>query len=167
MKRFIFGFQRRVWWPKCTPASSSCFMVTTATEDAPFPAVGLNPDASPPSSGGFRDSWGRRPWVRPGTTLPRAPCPRRRSGYSTAGWPRWGGGDGPPAPRLRGGVPMSAPGLAAGGLRGLGAAQAPRWRGPHARRECLRLRRLALVGGDPGTQLQDRLGVDLAHPAFR
>ena len=30
MKRFIFGFQRRVWWPNCTPASSSCFMVTTA-----------------------------------------------------------------------------------------------------------------------------------------
>ena len=31
MKRFIFGFQRRVWCPKWTPASSSCFMVTTAT----------------------------------------------------------------------------------------------------------------------------------------
>ena len=31
MKRFIFGFQRRVWWPKCTPASSSSFMETTAT----------------------------------------------------------------------------------------------------------------------------------------
>src|SRR6266542_1403697 len=31
MKRRIFGFQRRVWWPKWTPASSSCFMVTTAT----------------------------------------------------------------------------------------------------------------------------------------
>jgi hypothetical protein len=29
MKRFIFGFQRRVWCPKWTPASSSCFMVTT------------------------------------------------------------------------------------------------------------------------------------------
>jgi hypothetical protein len=27
----IFGFQRRVWWPKWTPASSSCFMVTTGT----------------------------------------------------------------------------------------------------------------------------------------
>ena len=31
MNRFIFGFQRRVWCPKWTPASSSCFMVTTAT----------------------------------------------------------------------------------------------------------------------------------------
>ena len=29
MNRFIFGFQRRVWCPKWTPASSSCFMVTT------------------------------------------------------------------------------------------------------------------------------------------
>src|SRR5947209_4866604 len=29
MKRFIFGFHRRVWCPKWTPASSSSFMVTT------------------------------------------------------------------------------------------------------------------------------------------
>src|SRR5581483_2409344 len=31
MKRRIFGFQRRVWWPKWTPASSSSRMETTAT----------------------------------------------------------------------------------------------------------------------------------------
>ncbi|GAA3005886.1 hypothetical protein GCM10010483_58470 [Actinokineospora diospyrosa] len=30
MYRFIFGFQRRVWCPKCTPESNNCFMVTTA-----------------------------------------------------------------------------------------------------------------------------------------
>src|SRR3954451_16423624 len=30
MKRFIFGFQRRGWWPKCTPLSRSWRMVTTA-----------------------------------------------------------------------------------------------------------------------------------------
>jgi hypothetical protein len=30
MKRFIFGFQRRVWCPKCTPLSSSWRIVTTA-----------------------------------------------------------------------------------------------------------------------------------------
>src|SRR5215211_8347531 len=30
MYRFILGFQRRVWCPKWTPESSSCFMVTTA-----------------------------------------------------------------------------------------------------------------------------------------
>ena len=35
MRRFIFGFQRRVWWPKWTPASSSSFMETTGM-DAPF-----------------------------------------------------------------------------------------------------------------------------------
>src|SRR3970040_1227948 len=26
----ILGFQRLVWWPKCTPASSSSFMVSAA-----------------------------------------------------------------------------------------------------------------------------------------
>ena len=39
MKRFIFGFQRRVWCPKWTPLSSSCFMETTwlvATVGLPF-----------------------------------------------------------------------------------------------------------------------------------
>jgi hypothetical protein len=30
MKRFILGFQRRVWCPKCTPASSISLIVTTA-----------------------------------------------------------------------------------------------------------------------------------------
>src|SRR5690606_15261834 len=30
MKRLTFGFQRRVWCPKCTPLSSSWRMVTTA-----------------------------------------------------------------------------------------------------------------------------------------
>src|SRR6186997_2916202 len=29
MKRFIFGFQRRVWWPKWTPASRSSRIETT------------------------------------------------------------------------------------------------------------------------------------------
>src|SRR5262245_43995445 len=31
MKRFIFGFQRRVWWPKWTPASRSSRIETTDT----------------------------------------------------------------------------------------------------------------------------------------
>src|SRR5262245_18581041 len=35
MKRRSFGVHRRVWWPKWTPASSSCFMVTTATGSLP------------------------------------------------------------------------------------------------------------------------------------
>jgi len=29
MYRFIFGFQRLVWWPKWTPASRSCLSVTS------------------------------------------------------------------------------------------------------------------------------------------
>src|SRR6187200_801716 len=32
MKRRIFGFQRRVWWPKWTPASSSSFIVTSTKD---------------------------------------------------------------------------------------------------------------------------------------
>ena len=28
----IFGFQRRVWWPKCTPASSSSRIVTADSD---------------------------------------------------------------------------------------------------------------------------------------
>src|SRR4051812_3427174 len=39
MNRRIFGFQRRVWWPKWTPASSSCFMLTTATRLLRFSSV--------------------------------------------------------------------------------------------------------------------------------
>src|SRR2546421_10309445 len=34
MKRRILGFQRRVWWPKCTPASSSSRMEATAITDS-------------------------------------------------------------------------------------------------------------------------------------
>src|SRR5262249_16080478 len=30
MYSFIFGFHRLTWWPKCTPASSSSFIVTVA-----------------------------------------------------------------------------------------------------------------------------------------
>src|SRR6478752_5239138 len=33
MNRRIFGFQRRVWWPKWTPASSIWRIVTTAMTD--------------------------------------------------------------------------------------------------------------------------------------
>src|SRR4026208_1993822 len=34
----IFGFQRLVWWPKCTPASSSSFMVRVAMVLPSFPS---------------------------------------------------------------------------------------------------------------------------------
>jgi hypothetical protein len=40
MKRFIFGFQRRVWCPKWTPLSRSWRMVTTAMPcPGPFPPI--------------------------------------------------------------------------------------------------------------------------------
>src|SRR5712692_2198028 len=35
MYSFIFGFQRRVWWPKCTPASSSSFIVISTANVPP------------------------------------------------------------------------------------------------------------------------------------
>src|SRR4029450_9192021 len=34
----IFGFQRLVWWPKCTPASSNSFMVRVAMRPLSFPS---------------------------------------------------------------------------------------------------------------------------------
>src|SRR5829696_835622 len=48
MKRRILGFQRRVWWPKWTPASSSSLMpISVAKEVAPL-CVGV------PPAGGLR-----------------------------------------------------------------------------------------------------------------
>src|SRR4051794_33350318 len=40
MKRFIFGFQRRVWCPKWTPLSRSWRIVTTAMAAAPLHGPG-------------------------------------------------------------------------------------------------------------------------------
>src|SRR6478609_6314450 len=64
MKRFIFGFQRRVWWPKWTRASSSCFMVTTGSvTDRSSPTVlGTWPQAPPefrerPLEGAVQSVW--------------------------------------------------------------------------------------------------------------
>src|SRR3989304_4292473 len=37
MYSFIFGFQRRVWWPKWTPASSNSFIVISTPNVPPFP----------------------------------------------------------------------------------------------------------------------------------
>ena len=33
MKRRILGFQRRVWWPKCTPASSSSLIPISVAKE--------------------------------------------------------------------------------------------------------------------------------------
>src|SRR5690348_15472076 len=65
MKRRIFGFQRRVWWPKCTPASSSSRIEATAmcvtplvdvqvaggAYGAPVAETGTRASADPPGRG--------------------------------------------------------------------------------------------------------------------
>src|SRR6476469_1735870 len=61
MNRFIFGFQRRVWWPKWTPASSNSFMETTGMDAPFFGSISLR----------RRASRGNR--VMPGHRPPRAP----------------------------------------------------------------------------------------------
>src|SRR5579872_3691849 len=62
MKRFIFGFQRRVWWPKWTPASSRSFMETTGMQ-RPFLGFAFGSPAAA--------RWGPRAW-RPPSTFPFA-----------------------------------------------------------------------------------------------
>src|SRR4051795_12881825 len=66
MNRFIFGFQRRGWCPKCTPLSSSCFMLTAAI-------AALLVCARPLAAllGSSRAPGGAPPW------RPAAPHPRR------------------------------------------------------------------------------------------
>src|SRR6185503_5833037 len=56
----IFGFHRLVWWPKCTPASSSSFMVSAAIV--------------PPSVGVLRRAFGI-PWIP--HRVVRGVCDRR------------------------------------------------------------------------------------------
>src|SRR3954454_19457517 len=60
MKRRIFGFQSRVWWPKCTPASSSSRMEATAMTDSFSVSVGL----APAGLGGAPAAKGRHPRPR-------------------------------------------------------------------------------------------------------
>src|SRR5215813_13401740 len=55
----IFGFQRLVWWPKCTPASRSSFMVKLAIGvlsfgSPPIPSGGT--PRAPPAGAGDRIS---------------------------------------------------------------------------------------------------------------
>jgi hypothetical protein len=65
MYGFIFGFQRRVWWPKWTPASRSAFMEMTdaigfwaflvSRRSSPLPPAKLKPShpSSVPGEVGF------------------------------------------------------------------------------------------------------------------
>src|SRR3954453_1199592 len=74
MNRFIFGFQRRVWCPKWTPLSSSCFMLTTAMPCSPS----VLRAARRPRSSVVAGPGGDRPGVR--STTPPAVARRDRGG---------------------------------------------------------------------------------------
>src|SRR5690349_11075877 len=77
MNRRIFGFQRRVWWPKWTPASRSSRMETTATCVFPFRFDGVAPVGPDGTCIGFTDAKHRRPGCPPGRGT--------KSGYMLAG----------------------------------------------------------------------------------
>src|SRR5262245_44579727 len=54
MNPFIFGFQRRVWCPKCTPASRSSFMVTGVDKPSSLISPGFRhrgPELAGPARG--------------------------------------------------------------------------------------------------------------------
>src|ERR687885_774444 len=74
MKRFIFGFQRRVWCPKWTPLSSSCFMLTTAMAAASL-------CSARPRGATLLGCRGRRVALRPGVRA--ATTPRTGTGVAT------------------------------------------------------------------------------------
>ena len=95
----IFGFQRRVWCPKWTPASSSCFMVVAAMGReppvVPPPAVGSRVDracggtVTDRDREGVCDGWSSRTARAKAEPSPcgRSPSiPRRRAGRPAA-WP--------------------------------------------------------------------------------
>src|SRR5512144_1158476 len=99
MNLFIFGFHRRVWCPKCTPLSSSCFMVTTAIAVRPPSALGYG-----------------RSRMAPAPDAPRRATPVPPSGHRTerrtsarAGWCGGRaceiGSDEPPPASVRGCLP--------------------------------------------------------------
>src|SRR5512140_1880754 len=69
MYRFIFGFQRFVWCPKWTPASSSCFIEITAL--CPFAIPFLPPSVQGLFRRALRPS-PFTPWIRgtPGRVPP-------------------------------------------------------------------------------------------------
>src|SRR3990170_1586142 len=78
----IFGFHRRVWWPKCTPASRSSRRVTTGTAfllpvlflRSVHPGPGLSDPGSGPQTCVLGVS-GRRP--KESSSLPAPPRLRR------------------------------------------------------------------------------------------
>src|SRR5579885_2271390 len=109
MNRFIFGFQRRVWWPKWTPDSSSSFMETTGMR-APFSvrlrfAGGSRVEAGlrarpPPTEVALpgRRNTERPEWYRPRLLVPSG---QGREVRRELGRERRDGLDPPPGDRVR------------------------------------------------------------------
>src|SRR4051794_33475250 len=105
MKRFIFGFHRRVWCPKWTPLSSSLRMVTTATlattplavvAGGPGRAAAWRPVAGRVPGAVRRDEGGRRLTVAGGEGRARSTTRGGRRGQvyalavvATAAVPVW------------------------------------------------------------------------------
>src|SRR5579863_7661020 len=151
MKRRIFGFHRRVWWPKCMPASSNCRVVTTATAG---PAIGCPSPALRPRRGDR--------WTRPGASKWLMTCPARRAGtgpwYRTAQRPvTWDRRSDAPSAGA-----ASADAVSAGGGDARARSAPPTGRAAPA----LRVGPVRGAVVQPSPQLQDRLRVDLAHPAL-
>src|SRR3990172_3223711 len=86
----ILGFQRLVWWPKCTPASSSSFMVSAAISVSSSVglrsrAAGIQPALTSPCPGplGARSRLSSN--CRGRRTSPIQPSPRRARPLSGLG----------------------------------------------------------------------------------
>src|SRR5215203_4740237 len=128
MKRFIFGFQRRVWCPKWTPLSSSCFMLTTAIAAS---LICARP-GGPRSSVVTRAPGGAPPW------RPAAPRTRRLpAGTEVATAPPWAGGGRAKSTRRNGPHRRAYARIRAGFPSGSGRPQMTDllpWRRPRARR---------------------------------
>src|SRR5579875_2533005 len=153
MNRFIFGFQRRVWWPKWTPASSNCLMVTTAIRNVtPSHRLRVQPGASARAFSGAEATVGA-----PGG-VPRLPKGSAAGRHPSAPGPRAAVPAGPPEP-------LSAQ------RRGASCSITSRrpvlsLLGRDAYRERSASGGSAVGQAEPAAQLHHGLGVDLAHPAL-
>ena len=127
MNRLIFGFHRRFWWPKWTPASSSCFMDTTgvAMGCSPLPTVSRSPCRAPSRATGGWHGW---KWTLAGALTSHRPSPSLAAAPRTLLRRRrrsWPIRPGPSRRRWRRSAPLARSGR--GGSRA--AATAPRrWR---------------------------------------
>src|SRR6266849_11001800 len=87
----IFGFHRLVWWPKCTPASRSSFIVSVAMALSPFRLASdperRGPDRASrsPASTAETEARDRASWWQVAEKIPAAEA--RRPGHRLAAGP--------------------------------------------------------------------------------